>query len=214
MSSLGAQRAMPGYGFVGASKAALEALARALAQELGPRGVRVNVVSRRGRRHRRAVVLSQPRRAARGLRAPHAGGPGADDAGRRGRRLPAVPARGRDDQRPHARRRRRLRDLRLIRMALPIPSGLAGKTAIVTGGSRGIGRAIVDAARGRGRRRHVLLPRECGRRGRRGRGRAGRVADGGGRARSTSATPTRAGRRSRTSRTARAGSTSSSTTRA
>ncbi len=45
LSSLGAQRAMPGYGFVGASKAALEALARALAQELGPRGVRVNVVS-------------------------------------------------------------------------------------------------------------------------------------------------------------------------
>jgi enoyl-[acyl-carrier protein] reductase III len=45
MSSLGAQRAMPNYGFIGASKAALEALARALAQELGPRGVRVNVVS-------------------------------------------------------------------------------------------------------------------------------------------------------------------------
>ncbi len=45
MSSLGAQRAMPAYGFVGASKAALEALARALAQELGPRGIRVNVVS-------------------------------------------------------------------------------------------------------------------------------------------------------------------------
>ncbi|MBK9114377.1 MAG: enoyl-[acyl-carrier-protein] reductase FabL [Betaproteobacteria bacterium] len=45
MSSLGSQRAMPGYGFVGASKAALEALARALAQELGPRGIRVNVVS-------------------------------------------------------------------------------------------------------------------------------------------------------------------------
>jgi enoyl-[acyl-carrier protein] reductase III len=45
LSSLGAQRAMPGYGFIGASKAALEALARALAQELGPRGFRVNVVS-------------------------------------------------------------------------------------------------------------------------------------------------------------------------
>ena len=45
MSSLGAQRAMPGYGFIGASKAALEALARALAQELGPKGIRVNVVS-------------------------------------------------------------------------------------------------------------------------------------------------------------------------
>jgi enoyl-[acyl-carrier protein] reductase III len=45
MSSLGSQRAMPGYGFIGASKAALEALVRALAQELGPRGIRVNTVS-------------------------------------------------------------------------------------------------------------------------------------------------------------------------
>jgi enoyl-[acyl-carrier protein] reductase III len=45
MSSLGAQRAMPHYGFVGASKAALESLVRTLAQELGPRGVRVNAVS-------------------------------------------------------------------------------------------------------------------------------------------------------------------------
>ncbi|MGH8800865.1 MAG: enoyl-[acyl-carrier-protein] reductase FabL, partial [Casimicrobiaceae bacterium] len=45
ISSLGAQRAMPGYGFIGASKAALEALVRALAQELGPRGIRVNTVS-------------------------------------------------------------------------------------------------------------------------------------------------------------------------
>ena len=45
MSSLGASRAMPSYGFIGASKAALEALVRALAQELGPRGIRVNTVS-------------------------------------------------------------------------------------------------------------------------------------------------------------------------
>ena len=45
MSSLGAQRAMPAYGFIGASKAALEALVRELAQELGPRGIRVNTVS-------------------------------------------------------------------------------------------------------------------------------------------------------------------------
>jgi enoyl-[acyl-carrier protein] reductase III len=37
MSSLGAVRAMPAYGFVGASKAALEAMVRTLAQELGPR---------------------------------------------------------------------------------------------------------------------------------------------------------------------------------
>ena len=45
LSSLGAQRAMPGYGFIGASKAALESLVRALAQELGPRGISVNTVS-------------------------------------------------------------------------------------------------------------------------------------------------------------------------
>src|SRR5262245_37394653 len=35
MSSLGAERAMPGYGFIGASKAALESLVRTLAQALG-----------------------------------------------------------------------------------------------------------------------------------------------------------------------------------
>jgi len=45
MSSLGAQRAMPAYGFIGASKAALESLVRTLAQELGSRGIRVNAVS-------------------------------------------------------------------------------------------------------------------------------------------------------------------------
>jgi enoyl-[acyl-carrier protein] reductase III len=45
MSSLGAARAMPDYGFIGASKAALESLVRTLAQELGPRGIRVNTVS-------------------------------------------------------------------------------------------------------------------------------------------------------------------------
>jgi len=45
MSSLGALRAMPHYGFVGASKAALESLVRTLAQELGPRGIRVNAIS-------------------------------------------------------------------------------------------------------------------------------------------------------------------------
>ena len=45
LSSLGAWRAVPGYGFIGASKAALESLVRTLAQELGPRGIRVNAVS-------------------------------------------------------------------------------------------------------------------------------------------------------------------------
>jgi len=45
LSSLGAARALPGYAFVGASKAALEALVRALACELGARGILVNAVS-------------------------------------------------------------------------------------------------------------------------------------------------------------------------
>jgi enoyl-[acyl-carrier protein] reductase III len=45
LSSLGASRAIPQYAFIGASKAALESLARSLAQELGPRGILVNVVS-------------------------------------------------------------------------------------------------------------------------------------------------------------------------
>ncbi len=45
MSSLGASRAMPDYGFIGASKAALESLVRTLAQELGPKKIRVNTVS-------------------------------------------------------------------------------------------------------------------------------------------------------------------------
>ncbi len=45
ISSLGAVRAIPAYAFIGASKAALESLVRSLAQELGPRGIRVNAVS-------------------------------------------------------------------------------------------------------------------------------------------------------------------------
>ena len=44
LSSLGAERALPDYAFVGASKAALEALVRSLALELGGQGVTVNAV--------------------------------------------------------------------------------------------------------------------------------------------------------------------------
>ncbi|MDX2171417.1 MAG: SDR family oxidoreductase [Deltaproteobacteria bacterium] len=44
LSSLGAERALPGYAFVGASKAALESLVRSLAAELGGRGIAVNAV--------------------------------------------------------------------------------------------------------------------------------------------------------------------------
>jgi len=44
LSSLGAERALPDYAFVGASKAALEALVRSLAVELGEGGITVNCV--------------------------------------------------------------------------------------------------------------------------------------------------------------------------
>lgn len=45
LSSLGAERAIPNYAFIGASKAALEALVRSLSLELAPSGITVNTVS-------------------------------------------------------------------------------------------------------------------------------------------------------------------------
>lgn len=45
LSSLGAHRAIPNYAFIGASKAALEALVRSLSLELAPKGISVNTVS-------------------------------------------------------------------------------------------------------------------------------------------------------------------------
>jgi enoyl-[acyl-carrier protein] reductase III len=44
ITSLGGQRVIPNYGAIGVSKAALEALVRYLAVELGPSGVRVNAI--------------------------------------------------------------------------------------------------------------------------------------------------------------------------
>jgi enoyl-[acyl-carrier protein] reductase III len=44
LSSLGSRRAIPEYGAVAASKAALEAIVRQLAAELGPRGITVNAL--------------------------------------------------------------------------------------------------------------------------------------------------------------------------
>lgn len=44
LTSHGSQRAIPNYGVIGVSKAALESLTRYLAVELGPRGVRVNSI--------------------------------------------------------------------------------------------------------------------------------------------------------------------------
>jgi enoyl-[acyl-carrier protein] reductase III len=44
LSSQGSNRVLPGYSIVGASKAAIETIARYLAVELAPRGIRVNIV--------------------------------------------------------------------------------------------------------------------------------------------------------------------------
>ena len=45
ISSIGASRTLPSYSIVGSSKGALEALARHLAVELAPRGIRVNILT-------------------------------------------------------------------------------------------------------------------------------------------------------------------------
>ena len=45
MTYLGAEEVVPRYGVMGPVKAALEAVVRYLATELGPRGIRVNAVS-------------------------------------------------------------------------------------------------------------------------------------------------------------------------
>jgi 3-oxoacyl-[acyl-carrier protein] reductase/7-alpha-hydroxysteroid dehydrogenase len=45
LSSLGSRSYVPGYAPIGVGKAAIEALTRYLAMELGPNGIRVNTVS-------------------------------------------------------------------------------------------------------------------------------------------------------------------------
>ena len=114
MSSLGASRAMPDYGFIGASKAALEALVRALAQELGPRGIRVNTVSAGVVDTDALTYFPNRDELLRNFAQRTPAGPVLAARGCRGRRLPAVPAGSGDDQRPYARRRRRLLHLRMM----------------------------------------------------------------------------------------------------
>src|SRR5205814_7027336 len=107
MSSLGASRAMPDYGFIGASKAALESLVRTLAQELGPRRIRVNAVSA-GVVDTDALRYFPNREEAGEFRPSHAGRTGAHAAGCRRRGLPPLPARSGDDHWAYAGGRRRV----------------------------------------------------------------------------------------------------------
>ena len=107
ISSLGSQRVLDNYVLIGASKAALEALVRYLAVELGPRGIRVNAVS--------AGVVDTgalehfPNKERDACRWPQESGGAARRARRRRRRrrLPLLAGR-RDGARPHAGRRWRL----------------------------------------------------------------------------------------------------------
>ncbi len=88
-----------------------KSLARALAQELGPRGIRVNAVSA-GVVDTDALAYFPNREellANYAQRTPAGPVLTPDDVAGRG--LPPLPARGRHDQRPHAGRRRRLRHL-------------------------------------------------------------------------------------------------------
>ena len=52
VSSMGAMRALPSYSVVGASKGALSSLARHLAVELAPKGIRVNILCTRNGAYR------------------------------------------------------------------------------------------------------------------------------------------------------------------
>jgi len=114
MSSLGSVRAMPNYAFIGASKAALESLVRSLAQELGPRGVRVNAVSAASSRRMRSRTSRTAKSCSHRSRPERRPGRYSPPRMSQGR-LSAVPAGGRHDQRPYAFRRRRIRHLGLTR---------------------------------------------------------------------------------------------------
>ena len=61
LSSHGSDMALPWYGLIGSSKAALESLARHLTLEVGDRGVNVNVVKSGLRRNRFDPAHSQRR---------------------------------------------------------------------------------------------------------------------------------------------------------
>ncbi len=138
---MGATRAMPAYGFIGASKAALESLVRTLAQELGPRGIRVNTVSAgvvdtdalSHFPNREQLLESSAQRTPAGPTLTPEDVAGAvyllclPEAGMINGHTLVVDGGFCD-----------------FWMRQRMESGLSGKTVIVTGGSRGIGRAIVE----------------------------------------------------------------------
>ena len=79
-----ARQAWPAYNWMGVAKAALESVSRYLARDLGPRGIRVNLISRRSGTHHGGQVdpwLLQPRRRLDRAGAPGLGHLGSDPGG-------------------------------------------------------------------------------------------------------------------------------------
>ena len=108
VSSLGSVRVLDNYVLVGISKAAIEALVRYLAVELAPREIRVNAVSAGLVETDALDAFPNREEMIAFYREPHARGQARRAQGGRRRRLLSRLASGRDDPRPHARRRRRL----------------------------------------------------------------------------------------------------------
>ena len=104
--------AWPAYDWAGVSKAALESINRYLARDLGPRGVRSNLVAAGPLQTVAASNIEGFDGLAADLGAPGAAGlgPRGPVAGRRRLPLPALSAGAGDHRRDPARRRRRARD--------------------------------------------------------------------------------------------------------
>ena len=108
MSYFGAERVVENYNLMGPVKAALEASARYLAAELGPKGIRVHAISPGPLKTRAASGIAAFRRAARQGGGARAGAQPGDDRRRRLRDRRARDRCGPADHRRHDLHRRRL----------------------------------------------------------------------------------------------------------
>ena len=127
----------------GATKGAIDAASRCLARELGEHGIRVNTVAPGRRRHRPVGAQQADSGRHRAGQPPDAARPLGDPAGHRRRdRVPRVRRRSVHHRRDAATRRRHVDDARPLQRERLVDLQLAGKRAVITGGSRGIGLAV------------------------------------------------------------------------